>query len=142
MWRPASATPPPERVWLVASGAAKSLTGTLGVLLAGSDVPLVPRKTLALRADWTPVARHRVSAGVNWVSLQHPDFGNACTIPSYTTMDARYAYEWKQLELSLGVTNLADRKYYTQAFGCATNVTTSIYPEAGRAFTAAVRVKF
>jgi iron complex outermembrane receptor protein len=109
---------------------------------AGRDVPLVPRKTLALRADWTPAAGHRVTAGVNWVSLQHPDFGNACTIPSYTTMDARYAYQWNQLELSLGVTNLADKKYYTQAFGCSAGVTTSIYPEAGRAFTAAVRVKF
>jgi iron complex outermembrane receptor protein len=146
----------PTRRQGVELDASHALTKTVGLRLnanirqatfrsgpyAGSDVPLVPRKTLALRADWTPVAGHRVSAGVNWVSLQHPDFGNACTIPSYTTMDARYAYEWKQLELSLGVTNLADRKYYTQAFGCATNVTTSIYPEAGRAFTAAVRVKF
>ena len=73
----------------------------------------------AVRADWTPAAGHRVSGGVNWVSSQHPDFNNACTMPSYTTADARYAYQWQQLELSLGVANLFDRKYFTQAFGCA-----------------------
>jgi len=109
---------------------------------AGNDVPLVPRKTLAVRADWTPAAGHRVSGGVNWVSSQHPDYNNACTMPAYTTADVRYAYQWRQVELSLGVANLFDRKYFTQAFGCASGVTTSIYPEAGRAFTAAARVQF
>jgi iron complex outermembrane recepter protein len=109
---------------------------------AGRDVPLVPRRTLAVRADWTPMPAHRLSGGVNWVSSQHPDFNNACTMPAYTTVDARYAYQWRQVELSLGVTNLLDKKYFTQAFGCAAGVTTSIYPEAGRAFTAAARINF
>jgi iron complex outermembrane receptor protein len=108
----------------------------------GKDVPLVARRTLALRADWTPAPGHRLSGGINWVSSQHPDFANACTMPAYTTADARYAYQWKQAELSLGVTNLANRKYFTQAFGCAGGEVTSIYPEAGRAYTAAVRVNF
>src|SRR5690606_17880716 len=34
---------------------------------AGKDVPLVPQRTLAVRGDWTPVAGHRLSGGVNWV---------------------------------------------------------------------------
>lgn len=109
---------------------------------AGRDVPLVPRRTVAVRADWTPAAGHRVTGGVNWVSSQRPDFGNGCTVPAYTTADVRYAYQWQRLELSLGVTNLLDRKYYTQAFGCSAGVTSSIYPEAGRAAVAAVRVRF
>ena len=114
-----------------------TLTKTLGLRLnaairqatfrsgpyAGKDVPLVPRKTLAVRADWTPVANHRLSGGVNWVSSQHPDFNNACTMPAYTTADIRYAYQWRQVELSLGVNNLFDRKYFTQAFGCSAGVT-------------------
>jgi iron complex outermembrane recepter protein len=109
---------------------------------AGRDVPLVPRKTLAVRADWAPVAGHRVTGGVNWVSSQHPDFNNACTMPAYTTADVRYAYQWQQLELAVGVTNLFDRKYFTQAFGCTAGVTQAIYPEAGRAVTASVRLRF
>ena len=109
---------------------------------AGRDVPLVPRRTLSVRGDWTPAAGHRVTGGVNWVSSQHPDFQNACTMPSFATADARYAYQWQQLELSVGVSNLFDKRYFTQAFGCAAGATAAIYPEAGRAVTAALRVKF
>ena len=108
----------------------------------GNDVPLAPRRTLALHADWTPMTNHLVSGGVKRVSSQHPDFANQCSVPAYTTADARYAYQWQKVELSVGVTNLFDKKFYTQAFACAGGVTTSIYPEPGRALTAALRVKF
>jgi iron complex outermembrane recepter protein len=109
----------------------------------GKDVPLVPRGTLAVRADWVPVAGHRLNAGVNWVSSQHPDFENACKIPSYATADARYAWQfYRNAEFALGVTNLFDRKYYTQAFVCAGGTTQAIYPEPGRQFTSSVRVQF
>lgn len=109
---------------------------------AGKDVPLAPNRTFAVHADWTPLAGHLVSGGLNWVSSQHPDFANQCSIPAYTTADARYAYQWQNAEVSLGITNLFDRKFYTQAFRCAAGVTSSIYPEAGRAVVAAVRIKF
>jgi len=109
---------------------------------AGKDVPLVPSKTLAVRADWAPAAGHRVTGGVNWVSSQHPDYDNACTMPAYTTADVRYAFQWDRVELSLGVTNLFDKKYFTQAFRCSAGVINTIYPEPGRAFTAAVRYQF
>jgi iron complex outermembrane receptor protein len=108
----------------------------------GNDVPLAPRQTLALRADWSPMPGHRLSGGVNFVGSQHPDFANVCRMPSYTTADARYAVQVNNMEWSLGVNNLFDRDYYTQAFGCAGGQTTSIYPEAGRTFTAALRVSF
>ncbi|HWI80453.1 TonB-dependent receptor [Ramlibacter sp.] len=109
---------------------------------AGRAVPLVPRESLAVRADWAPAAAHRLGGGVNWVGEQHPDFANACRIPAYTTADLRYAYQWQRVELSLAVANLFDRRYYTQAFACAGGGATSIYPEPGRAVTAAARVTF
>ncbi len=109
---------------------------------AGNDVPLTARRTLGLHADWTPQAHHVVTGGVNWVSMRRPDFANECSMPAYTTADARYAYQWQNVELSLGIANLFDRKFYTQAFGCAAGVTTAIYSEPGRAVTAAVRIKF
>lgn len=109
----------------------------------GKDVPLTPRRTLALRADWVPMAGYRLSGGVNVVGSQHPDFANVCRMPAYTTADARYAVQVKNMELSFGVNNLFDRDFYTQAFGCTSGgQTTSIYPEAGRTFTAALRVSF
>jgi iron complex outermembrane receptor protein len=108
----------------------------------GNDIPLVPRRALAVRADWSPIAGHRVTGGVNWVSSQHPDYDNACTMPAYTTADVRYAFQWEKLEFALGVTNLFDKKYFTQAFGCSAGVTRTIYPEAGRAVTASLRATF
>ncbi len=108
----------------------------------GKDVPLAPRRTLAIQAGWQMDPAHRLSGGINWVSEQHPDFSNACTMPAYTTLDVRYAYKFKNAELSLGVSNLTDRKYYSQAFLCTAGTTSAIYPEAGRAFTAALRVNF
>lgn len=108
---------------------------------AGNDIPLVPRHQVSLRADWAPAVGHRVSGGVRWVGRSMVDFNNTCAAPSHTTADVRYAYTWKQAELSLGVTNLFDRKYFTQAFGCAApGLPTAIYPEAGRAATLALRV--
>jgi iron complex outermembrane recepter protein len=110
---------------------------------AGKDVPLVPRKTLAVRTDWTPAAGHRVNAGLNWVSSQHPDFNNACKMPAYITADLRYAWQFhRNAELGLGVTNVFDRTFFTQAFRCSGGQTSSIYPEPGRQFTASMRVQF
>lgn len=109
---------------------------------AGRDIPLVPRRTLAVRADWAVAPGHRLAGGVNWVSSQAIDFLNTCTVPAYAVADARYAYTWKNAELSLGVQNLFDRTYFTQAFSCAGGRPTAIYPEPGRTFTAAVRVSF
>lgn len=115
---------------------------TAGVY-AGNDVMLVPGRTLALRADWRPAPGHSLSTGVTWVSRQSPDFANRCRIPAHANADLRYAYAWRNLELALGVANLGDRKYYTLAFGCTPGgVTTSIYPEAGRRFTASLAASF
>lgn len=108
----------------------------------GNDVPLTPRRSLSVRADWSPVAGHRIDGGVNVVSSQSPDFDNACRMPSYTTADLRYAYQWGLSELAIGVSNLTNAKYYTQAFSCVNGEVSSIYPEAGRAVTASVRLHF
>lgn len=109
---------------------------------AGKDIPLTPRHTLSVRADWSPAAGHRIDGGVNLVSSQSPDNDNACRMPSYTTADLRYAYRWSLAELAVGVSNLGNTKYYTQAFGCDKGVVGRIYPEAGRAITASVRLHF
>jgi iron complex outermembrane receptor protein len=108
----------------------------------GRDLPLVPHQTLALRAEWRMLPGHTLNGGVNWVAAQSPDFDNACRMPGYSVADLRYGYQWGRAELSLGIGNLFDSKYYTQAYRCVAGVTEGIYPEAGRSFTAALRFKF
>lgn len=108
----------------------------------GNDVMLVPKRTVALRADWRPAGGHALSGGLSWVSSQSPDFANLCNIPGYMTADLRYAYTWGKAELALGIANLTDRKYYTQAFSCNGGVTGGIYPEPGRTITASLLYRF
>lgn len=127
-----------------------SLQTTLGIREAkftegahtSMTVPLVANKTLAIRADWKPLPDHSINAGVVMVSSQFVDLNNQCKVPGYATVDARYAYQLRNMEFSMGVSNLLDVDYYTNAYRCTGGVTNGIYPEAGRAVTAALRVKF
>ncbi len=106
----------------------------------GKRVALTPRYTASAGVDWKVLPGHKLGALVNTVSSRSPDFGNTCTMPAYTLGSLRYAFSTEQVELGLGVNNVTDKKYYTQAYGCASGVPTSIYPEAGRTVTLSVRV--
>lgn len=109
---------------------------------AGNTIALVPRQSAAAGLEIKPAEGHAVNLGLTWVSSQYADFSNQCSMPAYSTVDARYAYTLKSMELALGVTNLGDAKYYTQAYTCTAGVIQSIYPEAGRAVNASVKFKF
>jgi iron complex outermembrane receptor protein len=108
----------------------------------GKDVPLVPRRTASLGAQWQVLAAHQLGATVYYASQSRPDFDNVCRMPAVSTLDLRYAYVLPVVELSLTVANATDRQYYTQAFRCVAGETTAIYPEAGRAVMAAARFRF
>lgn len=109
---------------------------------AGNDVMLVSPRTAALGARWKPTQGQVLDAAVNWVDRYAVDFQNTCSVPAYTTLDARYAYSTKTWEWSVGVKNLTDRKYYTQAYSCtAAGNPSSIYPEAGRSVVLGLEVK-
>jgi iron complex outermembrane recepter protein len=110
---------------------------------ADKELVLVPAHAAGMGLEWYVAAGHLFGMGITWVSSQSPDFANKCTMPAYSTVDARYAYTRGATQFALGVSNLGDTKYYTQAYGCtAAGVTTSIYPEAGRAITATAKFKF
>lgn len=108
----------------------------------GNDIALVAKRTVAAGADWELGSGHKLNGLLNWVSSQSPNFANACRIPAHTTADLRYAYQTPHIELALGVANITDKKYYTQAFSCVGSVTSAIYPEDGRIFMASLRASF
>ena len=106
----------------------------------GNSIALTAKRSVSLGADWQLGGGHKLNGLVNMVSSQYPTFANSCTMPGYTTADARYAYQEGAIEFALGVANLADRKYFTQAFNCNGAAVTSIYPEAGRSVKVSIRV--
>lgn len=108
----------------------------------GKEVALVPKSSLAVNLDWTPIPQHRVGFGVQLVSSQHADFANQCTIPGYATTQARYAYQWRDAEFALVMSNLGNHRYYTLAYACDSGTTSNLYPEPGRTAAASVTVRF
>lgn len=128
-----------------------SLSGTLQHVSAkfrggpndGNEMVLVPRNTATLRLNWLPGTTQTAHVGVQWVDSQRygGDFSNTCTarIPSFTTLDARYAKRFGAWEFAVSGTNLTDRDYFTNAYGACQN---AIYPDAGRQIKLSARMDF
>lgn len=111
---------------------------------AGREVALVPKNTLSTRLNWKS-GNQSADAGVRWIDRQRSggDFANTCAkMPSFTTIDARYAVRVNAWEFALTGTNLADRNYYSQAFSCAGGQVSGIYPENGREVKFTARYDF
>ncbi len=108
---------------------------------SGKEVALVPKNIATARLNWLS-GIHNANIGVQWVDTQRygNDFDNTCTsvMPSYTTVDARYAIRLSGWEFAVSGNNLTNEKYFTNAFGCKGN----IYPDAGRALKFTARYDF
>lgn len=108
----------------------------------GREMVLVPKNIATFRANWLPGNGQSADVGLQWVDSQRygGDFDNSCSarMPSFVTLDARYAKRIGDWEFAISGTNLTDRDYFTQAFGCRE----SIYPDPGRAVRLTVRRDF
>ncbi|HEY4541426.1 MAG TPA: TonB-dependent receptor [Noviherbaspirillum sp.] len=108
---------------------------------AGNEMLLVPRNSASLRLQWLPGNAHSAFVGLQWVDSQRygSDVSNTCVrMPSYTVLDARYAYRTGPWEFAVAGSNLTDRDYFTNAFACQGG----IYPDPGRQLKASVRYTF
>jgi iron complex outermembrane receptor protein len=109
---------------------------------AGREMVLVPKNVATLRLAWQPTGNQSVDAGAQWVDRQRygSDFDNSCAahIPAYVTFDARYALKLGRWELAASGLNLADRHYFSNAFGCQSG----IYPSDGRQMKLSARYEF
>lgn len=111
---------------------------------AGREVALVPKNTLSTRVNWS-AGNQSADAGARWIDRQRSggDFGNTCArMPSFTVIDARYAVRVQAWEFAVTGNNLADRKYYSQAYACAGGQVSDIYPENGREVKFTARYDF
>jgi iron complex outermembrane receptor protein len=109
---------------------------------AGREMVLVPRNVVSARLAWVPGDGQSADLGAQWASSQRfgNDFTNTCAarIPSYATLDARYARQLGPWELAVSGNNLTDRHYYSNAFGCQSG----IYPSDGRQLKLSARYDF
>jgi len=109
---------------------------------AGRELALVPKNVVTARLAWVPGNGQSADVGVQWVDSQRygGDFSNACgaRIPSYTTLDARYSIKLGAWDVAATGLNLADRRYFSNAFSCKGG----IYPSDGRQLKLSARYDF
>ncbi|MES2159702.1 MAG: TonB-dependent receptor [Pseudomonadota bacterium] len=112
----------------------------------GKEMVLVPKNTLTARLSWTLATGHTADVGAQWVDSQRNggDFDNKCPaqIPSYTTVDARYARKLGQWEFAVSGLNLTDKRYFSQAFNCKDGIQGGIYTADGRQLKLSARYEF
>lgn len=112
-----------------------------GGVNAGKEMVLVPKNNASARVNWLS-GRQSANLGVQWVDSQRngADFSNTCTrrMPSFTTIDGRYAVRVDAWEFALAGTNLTGKDYYSYAYSC----TGGIYPETGRSVKFTARYDF
>jgi len=118
-----------------------------GVDISGKAVPAAPRHRASIGANWLVTAFDRLNFGINYVGPQQYDNDPAnrfATMPSYTTVDAKYSRVIGDATLSLAVNNLFDKTYYSYALvNSATNPTTfNAYPDLSRKVMATFEYKF
>ena len=109
---------------------------------AGKEMVMVPKNLVSVNMNWLPKNGQSANLGLQWVDEQRygGDFDNSCSakIPAYASLDARYAKSFGALELALAGTNLTDKHYFSNAYGCKSG----IYPSAGRQLKITARYDF
>lgn len=88
-------------------------------VIAGKNVPLVPRDKLFLSAAWAFTERTQLVGAVNWVGSQYMDNDEANTlgtkIPSYTVADVKLVHREKGWRFTGAVNNITNERYYNYA---------------------------
>ena len=112
---------------------------------AGKTLPMAPTQVASAYTDWKFHPGHTLGGGVTWTSKQFftGNFSNDVTyvVPSYSLLDMRYRFQTRQIEASLSIHNLLDRKFYS--YGTMYSASSfAIYPEMGRTFMARLKYSF
>ncbi|NMM39080.1 MAG: TonB-dependent receptor [Glaciimonas sp.] len=110
---------------------------------AGNEITLVPKNIATVRINWMPDNSQSADVGVQWVDSQRygGDFSNTCSarMPSFATLDGRYAKRVGAWEFAIAGSNLTDKHYFTNAYG---NCQSGIYTDNGRQLKLSARYDF
>ena len=93
----------------------QEITRTTDAAARGKRPPLAPDSLFSLAGDYTlgygALSGLGFGAGIRHVGSRAGDSANTIEVPSYTLLDASVRYLWRNVELQLSGTNLADKTY-------------------------------
>ncbi|MBP0599184.1 TonB-dependent siderophore receptor [Herbaspirillum sp. LeCh32-8] len=81
--------------------------------LKGNRSTGVAQKNGNIFIGYAPVQGFFAETGLVYEGPRYVDRNNLLALPGYTRWDGKIGYRFPQVELTLAVTNLADRKYYS-----------------------------
>ena len=115
-----------------------SITASLGLLDAefddnvntetgedytGNTVPLAPRYTASLVAQYRSTLGVYLRGDVSWTGDTYYDEANTHKQAAYTLVNGRIGYEWENFDICFFVNNLFDKTYWTYLFSDAMDPT-------------------
>ncbi len=115
-------------------------------VLAGDEIPLVPRVLGTLGVNWNPTERTLVSAVARYVGSQRydndvtNDFGRK--MPAYALVDLKLTHRVEGWRLSATLLNVFDKFYYSYAVRSLVANTFNAYPSRPRTFLVAAEYTF
>jgi iron complex outermembrane receptor protein len=129
------------------SGVFPGTFGLLNNVIAGKNVPLVPRQKFNFGADWEFMAKTHLKASLAYVGKQYMDNDEAnnlgATIPAYTLINVKLERQVDAWTLGLAVNNLANQKYYAYAVKSQFNATRfNVFPMPERSVFASAEYRF
>jgi iron complex outermembrane receptor protein len=112
---------------------------------AGKTLSMAPSLVGSASADWKFFPAHTLGGSVTWTSKQFftGNFSNDTNyvVPSYNLLDVRYRFQTKQIETSLSIHNVLDKKFFS--YGTMYSASSfAIYPDMGRTFIARLKYSF
>ena len=136
--------------WTDARFVSGEFPGTFGLLnnvIAGKNVPLVPKQKFNVGADWEFMAKTRLKASVAHIGKQYMDNDEAnnlgATIPAYTLVNVKLERQVDNWTLALAVNNLTDEKYFAYAVKSQFNATRfNVFPMPERTLFASAEYRF
>ena len=107
---------------------------------ANADIPLMPRSTASVQAQWKFDQQLRWSLALRYVGVRYDgnDFSNQAwpRLPSYTVVDTTWQKKIGATQWSLGINNLFNRTYSTLGYSA------TYYPMPDRSVYARLRLRW
>ena len=87
----------------------------------------------------------KIDTSVRFIDNKYIDHQNTLSLESYTTMDIKYTYHYKMLDVTVSITNLFDSiyaEYGKMNGGAYVNYVPVAYPAEGRSIIGTIIWKF
>jgi iron complex outermembrane receptor protein len=112
---------------------------------SGNEIPDVPTHQFSLDATWRPLERLSVALNGVYVGerLLESDFANAFPDQdSYTVVNTKLSYRWRQWTVFMDVNNLFDESYAAYGVLSTAPVEPAYYPSPERHFLAGIQFNY